>query len=352
MMEDRRQPISRLREVRKRTVPYDTRLNYWGKALGFVVGFAAIYFLSWAAYLEFPYLSIGSDLVFRAKVHDAAAVSIFPKDARSTKVVLFGTSRILAGLMPEEFDRLAQNDHLSTYTYNFGLPGRTEFLLELKSLVEHGNAPDVLLLTETWGPAQHYSIFSLPVTDFELALRLFPFRFLIRDAASFAVTSREHGGLAAFYRQASDDQATMRRNHGYYFIAEQSHFPGNRLPASFHLPDDDPNTPVLRVPDASSQDIAQLEGIVRQGRMLCLYVPVPVRATSMGEPPATDEDFRRILETRTPCKLAGPDYFRYPNSYFSDYMHLNPDGARIYTLDLCRLVEPFIEKKADDLAVQ
>lgn len=52
--------------------------------------------------------------------------------------------------------------------------------------------------------------------------------------------------------------------------------------------------------------------------------------------------FRQLLESRTPCKLLGPDYYRYANSDMSDQMHLNHTGSRIYTEDLYRLVRPYL----------
>lgn len=321
------------------------------KAILFVLGFALLYMVAWFTDRTFPYIRAGAALVLNAKRDDAAAGKVFPQNAKQTKIVVFGTSRILAGFVPEEFNRLARADHLQTISYNFGLPGNSEFLPELKDLVDHGNAPDVLLLTEAWNPA-HNPIFTLPVSDKDLAVRFFPFRYFVRDLASFLMTSREHGGVRAFYRESHDDVTEMRDADGYYFIAEQSHYPGHRIPDSFRLPDDHPATPTLRIADPASQDIPTLNSILSRHPMLCLYVPGPYRATAYGAPPPVDESFKRVLESETPCKLVGPDYFRYPNSSFGDEIHLNPPGALVYTKDLYSLIQPYLAEKLAGRAVQ
>jgi len=310
----------------------------------FTLGFLALYAFFWALELAFPYLSTGSEVVVKAKVRDEAMGRVFPRSTSSTKIVVFGNSTILAGFVPKHFDDLAKADGLDIDSYNSGLPGITEFVPQLKALVDSGNVPDLVLLTKPWTPRSQSSIFKLPLSDNDLADEIFPFRHFIRDAASFAITSRERGGLHAFYKKSAENIVQMRKDQGYYFITEQSHYANERLPDDFHMADDKPNLTGVREADPSSPEMAELNAILRSHSIKCLYVPYPQRGSATGEAAPTDSAFQQILETHTPCKLVGPDYYRYPNRDLSDQMHLNHIGSRIYTEDLYRLVKPYLVK--------
>lgn len=310
----------------------------------FLFGFLILYGFFIGLQHAFPYLSAGSEVVFQAKLRDEARGAVFPRSTSATKIVVFGNSTILAGLVAKHFDALAKADGLDTYTYNSGFPGVAEFIPQLKTLVASGNVPDVVLLTKPWEPRRQSSIFKLPLSDNELADEIFPFRHFIRDAASFAFTSRAREGLLAFYRKASENIAQMQKDQGYYFISEQSHYPNERLPENFHMADDRPNLKGFREADASSPELVELNAILRAHSIKCLYVPFPQRGGSLGEPAPTDMGFQQILESHTPCKLLGPDYYRYPNRDLSDQTHLNHIGSRIYTEDLYRLVKPYLAK--------
>lgn len=320
------------------------RMACFRPLLLFLLGFLALYAFFWWLPRAFPYLSAGSDIVYQVKLRDAARGDVFPLNSSATKIAVFGDSTILAGLVSKHFDEMAKTDGLDTCTYNFGLPGHSEFLPLLKKLVDSGAAPDLVLLTIPWQPKRKSGAFELPWTDEEIADTLFPFRTFIRDSASFAVTSRQHGGLLAFYRQSRKNISQIRKDHGYYFISEQSRFSNERLPEDFHLVSDEPNVPQLREVDPFSPEISKLNTILRSHSIRCLYVPYPVRGSSMGQPPPTDTVFQHILESKTSCKLLGPDYYRYPNQLLSDQMHLNHAGAKRYTEDLYKLVKPFLVK--------
>lgn len=314
--------------------------------LFFLLGFLGLYLFFWRLQRAFPYLSTGSDLVYHAKLRQAAHGDVFPRNTSATKIAVFGNSTILAGLVSKHFDHLAKADGLDTYTYNFGLPGHSRFVPLLKELVDSGAAPNVVLLTLPWRPVRQAGLFRLPWTDEKIASALFPFRTFIRDTASFAYTSRQHGGLLAFYRESRENLAQIRKDHGYYFISEQSHYPNERLPHGFHMVTDEPSVPEFRNADPSSPELAELNAILRSHSIECLYIPYPLRAGSVGKPTPTDTAFQHILESRTPCKLVGPDYYRFPNRLLSDQMHLNHAGARLYTSELYKLVEPYLAKEA------
>jgi hypothetical protein len=310
----------------------------------FLLGFLVLCAFFDGLQRAFPYLATGSEVVFQAKLRDEARGAVFPIKTSGTKVIVFGNSSILAGLVSKHFDELARADGLETYTYNSGFPGHVEFVPQLKAMVDTGNAPDVVLLTKAWQPKRSGGIFKLPFADQELANTIFPFRNLIRDAASFAFTSRERGGLLRFYRKASQNIAQMQSDQGYYFISEQSHYASERLPDDFHMADDKPNVPQFRQADPSSPELAELNSILRAHSIKCFYVPYPARGSALGEAPPTDPAFQQLVESHTPCKVVGPYYYRYPNRDLSDQTHLNHIGSKIYTEDLYRLVKPYLAK--------
>jgi hypothetical protein len=67
-----------------------------------------------------------------------------------------------------------------------------------------------------------------------------------------------------------------------------------------------------------------------------------MRSTEAAPAPPTDTDFALQLERHTRCRALGPDYFSYSPVLYSDDIHLNPDGAKVYTGDLYRLVAPHL----------
>jgi hypothetical protein len=218
---------------------------------------------------------------------------------------------------------------------------------QLKKLVENqSNVPDILLLTSPWDSTRAgFSVFRPFPNDHDIVDRLFPFRYLLRDSFSFLISSREHGGVANFYREARLNHAKMLQDRGYYFISEQSHYANNSLPDDFHLGSDRPDRVDLRSADVNSRELSELNAIIREHHIQCYFVPVYERANEAAPAPGIDRPFAELLERYTSCKMLGPDYYLYPNHMFSDVVHLNPEGARVYTEALYRLLaKPVLER--------
>ena len=93
-----------------------------------------------------------------------------------------------------------------------------------------------------------------------------------------------------------------------------------------------------RVNGSRSSQLTELNQLVSQYHIRCYYVPYYLRIGEAAD--ATyDQAFATLVEQATSCKLLGPDYFLYPNRFFSDQTHLNRAGAEAYTQDLFRLLE-------------
>lgn len=302
--------------------------------------FGLLWFFFYGIFRAFPYLSQGAAVIYRSKLKQEMHGTIYPANFTGRRVLIFGDSKVLAGFVPDLFDSLAASGGANVRSYNSGYPAHPGFVPEFRRMIQNKSSiPNVLLLTNPWAPAdQGFDVFHPLPNDHDIAERLFPFRYLIRDSLSFLFTSRAHGGVLNFYRDARLNDANSIRDRGYYFIAEQSHFPHDSLPDDFHLSSDQPHQVSLRDADATSPELAQLNQIVREHHIQCYFVPYYMRTGQAAPAPAIDRPFGQLLSRSTSCTMLGPDYFLYPPRMFSDMTHLNREGAKVYTADIYRLV--------------
>jgi len=308
--------------------------------------FVILWLIFFGLYRRFPYVKNGSDVVFSAKLRWEASGPIFPADPQVLRVIIFGNSKILAGFMPSFFDQLAAAANIKVSSYNSGFPGSDLVLPPLRAMCERGQAPNVLLLTiPLRADPPRRSIFHFLPDDHDIVEWLFPFRNLARDFSSFLLHAPSRGGVAAYYKEAEQDERIAIAQRGYYLISEQSNFPGGRLPDDFRLASDQPSTFSLRAAPMRSLQVTGLNHLVSQHQIRCYYVPYYLRIGEAAAPPSYDTQFGTLLERATSCKLLGPDYYLYPNRYFSDQTHLNREGAEVYTQALFSLVESKLQAK-------
>jgi hypothetical protein len=331
-------PPQRVPEVAERDPTAGTRRYFaarWTLAL-FLVLWGAFYALNRA----FPYMKNGSDIVMTAKVELERTGQIFPADTSVERVMIFGNSKVLAGFLPSYFDEMAAADKLKVSSFNSGFPGSNEFLSEFEALCARGQAPNVVLVTLPWRPdPPPHNLFHLVQDDHAVIEQFFPFRFWLRDFASFLISAREHGGVRNFYRESRSDAQLVVSDRGYYLITEQSRFRDGRIPDDFRLASDQPDVIAPRKAPPPGVETQQLNRLIEQHHIRCYYVPYYLRIGEAAPPPAHDRSFAQAVESATPCKLIGPDYFLYPNRLFSDQTHMNMAGAHEYTQALFQLVK-------------
>jgi hypothetical protein len=320
----------------------------WLVARG-LAGFAVLWLIFYWTYTTFPYLTSGAEVLYQSKLRQEMSGNIFPANSHARHVLIFGDSKVMAGFIPSVFDSLAAADGLNVSSYNSGYPARSEFVPQLKKMAENKSSlPDILLLTRPWRPAQKQKGFDpfnpLP-SDHEIADRIFPFRYLVRDTFTFLVAAREHGGVRNYYRESRMDEARMLQDRGYYFITERSHYPNYILPDDFHLSTDRPEKADLRTADPASDELTELNAIIQENHIQCYYVPEYMRVGESAAAPEVDQAFADLLQRSTSCKLLGPDYYMYPNRMFSDPAHVNREGAKIYTESVYRLLAGQIRER-------
>ncbi|MGA9672210.1 MAG: hypothetical protein WBQ94_23555 [Terracidiphilus sp.] len=306
----------------------------------YLVGFVLLWLFFYGIFRLFPYVSAGADVVYRAKIHQEFSGVVFSEDHPGKRVLIFGSSKVLAGFVPAYFDQPTTAAVSKYYSYNSGYPARSTFVPQLSEMVKRRTGvPDILLLTLPWNStANHINLLHPALSDHDAAEAVFPFRYLIRDFVSFLLSAREHGGPLKYYRQAHANVERVIDDRGYYFVSEQSRYQSDSLPDDFRLPSDEPAVVLNRSADAGSAELKELNRIVEMHQIKCYFVPQYMREGEYAPPPATDIAFAELLRRNSSCKQLGPDYYLYPNRMFSDRAHLNRDGARVYTKAIYELL--------------
>jgi hypothetical protein len=322
------------RHMKNGSTAKQENLRFFAKLMRFGLLATAAWGVLWGIWACFPFLRPGASLVIEAKITDVRNGALFEGD-EPRRVVILGNSQVLTGFMPAVFNQALGEGSAS---YNLGLPGLDDFIYVLEELEAVGQAPTHAILTVPW-PAE--STADAIEGDQGYLEWVFPFRSLVRDLALFLLRSRTRGGPSHLYAANRDSVQKMRAARGYYFIVDQSHFPDHRLPNEFAAPGDTPDKPVRprSAPDGPLKE--RLLAFMERAGTKIAFVPYYVRENSRAQPPPHNTPLAEQVSSAGVVVL-GPDYYRFPNRYFSDIVHLNAEGAREYTLRLADLVRPFV----------
>ena len=314
----------------------------------FLAIFGVIWTVVFAVSQHLPYIQPGSDIVYSAKM-DVLHTGRVLDMSKPVRVLIFGDSRVLAGFNVSSFER----ELGEASAYNCGLPATREFVNELTSLVERGQVPTHVLIAVSWEDTvqRPRSFFHFITSDRVLMDKLFPFRHFVRNLALFILRSPKFGGIDRYYEHGREVTNLMQRGRGYYFIDSQSRFAGNRLPDDFTIMGDS-DAVEYRSPATSSQSFAALKAIADRYSIKLLVVPYYLRMPERGAPGVNT----RMVEALRPYpefRVLGDEYLRFPNRYFSDTSHLNPEGAELYTSAIAKLMKnELVAERAQKPATQ
>ncbi|MBN1127143.1 MAG: hypothetical protein JXA82_19225 [Sedimentisphaerales bacterium] len=319
-----------------KNIPDSDVKRLWISGVKMVLLLGLLWILFYFVHIQLPYIRAGHEVIYSSKIETLCPSIRFSENTRY-KVVVFGNSMILSGFVPSLFD--AENDHVRSY--NLALPQEEQFLFALDFLVENNQIPTHVLLTSGWSdrldePADHG-----PSKDGRIIEELFPFRHLPRNLTLFLLRSRSRGGVAEYYRHGKESVERMLAARGYYFIEGQSHFPDDRLPDGFRLQGDNPDLVYRRSFDTKSYVFKKLNEFHKKYNMKFYIIPTYLREGSYAK--CQGENPNAELFTAHPwIKVLGPEYYILANPYFSDPIHANPEGARLYTQKISALCKEVI----------
>jgi hypothetical protein len=282
-----------------------------------------------------PYIRPGAEVVYDAKTRAIAKNELFDREALS-RVVIFGNSKVLTGFQPRLFNELSRGQ---VSAYNLGLPDYLLFVDNLQRLCERGERPTHVLLMFSWPeePERTRDIFHPGIEDSWLMGWVFPFRNLPRNLILTSLRSRSRGGFWRYYEDSREQVKVMLEQKGFYFIEGQSHYSGHRLPESFSLQKDDPKTINARTISTDAEAFTRLYALIEKYDIRVIFVPAYYRVGEFALAPPVPDSVAKLAPYRR-FTVLGPDYWLLPNKYFSDPVHLNPEGAEFYTRKLWSLV--------------
>ncbi|CAM3628263.1 SGNH/GDSL hydrolase family protein [Bordetella sputigena] len=287
--------------------------------------------LDWC-YLAFPLIRPGADVVMEAKFQSLVKARLFSSED-SSRVLVFGNSKTLAGFRPEEFDAAFKP---GVRSYNLGLPGDARILPILKAALAAGNVPTHILLTIPWDGKPRPTVLDALRDDETILYALVPFRDLPRDLAAFVATS--HFEFRQRYEDSRHERDRMLAQRGWYFIKGQSFFPSGELPDDYAIATDHPAEFIPRDLPPSSFVLDEIDRLAREYGFKVVLVPGNMRRHAQAAAPARDATRNLAIAGHPDMRVVGPDYWIYPPRDYSDAVHLNPIGATAYTRDLARLL--------------
>jgi len=309
--------------------------RFFYSAFSFLLICAGIWIFCFYANKNLPDIRPGVDVINSAKTDYLKNHLIFSPN-KPIKVLVFGDSKVLSGFIPKQFDHEV---HGAT-SYNVGFGGTSIFIPQLQKLLCRGVIPTHVLVMVPWfdSPVEKKSFFHFLPRDEKIINVLFPFHLLIRNTLVFLLRSKQYGGPLGFYHYAEAEVENMYRDHGYFFIYDQSRFPNERLPKNFHLESDNSKLIKYRDPDINSKAFHKLKDLADQYKFKIIVMPYYLRQRERGQV-GINYAMVNALKPYHEFSVMSKDYFLFHDHYFSDTEHLNPSGAKMYTEIIVNLMK-------------
>jgi hypothetical protein len=316
----------------------------WPKVLRHLVPFLIVFSLLWLgftwAWAKYPYFKNATDIIIDTKLDVVNGGEVFQKSPQdAARVVVCGHSLVLAGFIPKYFDELSGG---KTFSYNLGLPGQTGFD-ELETVITRGTPPTHVFLQVPWEKEFEPSLWRWLDLDRHAIKRLIPFRRAPRDLFVFLALAPRKGGISALYEFGKSAAERMVLARGHYVISANL-YPDERLPDDRKHPDDTPERVRSRVVHPSGSRFERLLQLADRHHIEIYFIPRYVREGYAAVPPPINTETVEEFKPYPRFHVIGPDYFRYPNRMFCDWIHVNDDGARRYTKDLWEVTQSIFSK--------
>lgn len=307
----------------------------------FVGLFAVVWLALNFAHQKLRYVQAGSDLVLEEKYDNLSKQTLFPAH-ETYRVIALGNSKTLSSFKPDVFDAVFPGDVRS---YNFGLPGESQFLPILQSILASGNRPTHLLLQLPWAsPEAAAKQLPLLKDDNRILMTLIPFRRFFRDLTLFVFQSLRTGVRAEWTRIKGEIES-VEKNRGWYFISGQSRYPNGQLPADFSLASDNAQAKPVRTLAPAGADYDVLLTLAKQYDFKVVLVPWSARTGEYAPADDSGSSDAKVVSGAPYIAERGPNYWLYPPPSFSDPVHMNAGGAKAYTKRLAALLKDAGELK-------
>jgi hypothetical protein len=268
-----------------------------------------------------------------------------------TNVLFFGTSRILAGIVPAHFDALSGNRTASLNLALPALPVGASYLLLRDWLAR--NPPPQMVVMELYisrcracSVVNYYLAQGLDsrrdlvplmthLNNKSILLNcLFPFRmYKYFTVQHLSDRLRHPDRLARLRRQSQDLLKQMTANRGYYYIREQAVNPAGQLPEEFAGNPDSPRSGGFDADPFSDPFTEKFFSLCAAHHIRVQLIQPAFRQGQLKPHDAPPEHFTRVM-ARWGNVCTAPMGWQnklYPLHLFADPTHLNPNGARCYT---------------------
>jgi hypothetical protein len=304
---------------------------------------ALLWLVLYGAHVGFPYIRNGADIIFDAKVRYLETQEAFSAKAQR-RIIVFGDSKMLAGFDPAIFGEALP---AGTESFNAGRPANSRFMVLLKRILERGTRPTHIFVEVPPVDDGETGWLDYIRHDKKLVGLLFPFRTLPRDLTLFLFQARRGGGVVESYMENARTADRVIEDKGYYFIKAQSLFPDDRLPDAYRLPTDSPTKARPRVIDPEVPAFRDLVGLAATYKFKVVFIPTPYRVGEVAPASADDSSEGVAPVGGLPgFYVAGPSHWLYEPRYFSDPVHLNKEGAALYSRRLAGLTASLVSGTA------